>query len=155
MKKLTSILLLSCAFAYNSFSQRMAQEDLGTLLLSKKWYCAGEFGNKNSIYFVSKPEGKALHWDATFLGTDKGKFMRCDSAKQDVGVVPETGQEEIIKYDRYACDSSMTYVVRGNKVRFISSGTSYYYRLIKLPQEPKEKREKLELAILDPQQFYR
>lgn len=157
MKKTVSILFLVAAFAYNSFSQRAPQEDLGQALLTKKWLCAGEFGKKESIYFVSRPEGKARHWDATFLGNDKGKFMRCDSLKQDVGVPAEEGtpQDTIIKFDRYACDSSATYIIRGNKVRFIVAGTSYFYRMVRLPQEPKTKLEKLELSILDPQQFYR
>ena len=153
MKKLNCILLIVIASAYNLFSQRLPPEDLGAKIVSKKWFCTTDFGKKESIIFTSVPVGKAAHWEAHFLGSDKGKFMRCDSLSQDIAAGTEA--DSLTAYKRYQCDSSGTYVVRGNKLRVIQYSVSYYYTIIKMPVEPKEKMEKLELAILDPQQFYR
>ncbi len=153
MKKITCVLFLVAATAYNTFSQRAPAEDLGAKLLTHKWYATTDFNKKESVIFTSKPVGKAAHWEAMFLGSDKGKFMRCDSLEQDIAAGAEV--DSLTKYQRYQCDSSASYVIRGNKLRINKEGTSYFYNIIRLPLDPKEKMEKLELAILDPQQFYR
>lgn len=134
----------------NSFAQNQ-HEEVMQLLKSRAWFTKGELSLKESLTLTSAPEGKGSHWQATFL--EHGKFMRCDSVKQDI---PESeANTDITKYERFQCDSSCKLTMRANKVRIVQSGTSYYYKVIKLPVDPKTKVEKLELAILDPQQFYR
>jgi hypothetical protein len=153
MKKINCILFLVVAFACNTFSQRAPSEDFGAKLLTQKWFSTTDFGKKESVFFTSVPVGKAAHWEAHFLGTDKGKFMRCDSLEQEIAAGAEA--DSLTKYQRYQCDSSATYVIRGNKLRIVQSGTSYFYTITRVPLDPKEKVVKLELSVLDPQQFYR
>jgi hypothetical protein len=142
MKKLFFI------FAITAYVNVFSQDELVQLLHSRYWFTKGDLSTKEPLVLTSAPDGKGPFWHATFL--ENGKFMRCDSIKQDI-----TESEETMKYERYQCDSSSKLTIRAHKVRIVQSGASYYYKIIKYPVDPKTKMEKLELAVLDPQMFFR
>jgi hypothetical protein len=144
MAKVFLVSFFSIMWWVNLFSQ---QEDVAQQLFSRAWHTLSDLGNKESLILTSKHTGKGDYWYASFLTS--GKFMRCDSLVQDIA---ET--DGGMQYARCQCDSAATYVLKGNKVKIVKNSTSYYYKIIQLPKD-KNKMEKLEFSVLDPQLFYR